>query len=156
MKKIFLLSSLFAIVVITACSSDDGHVDNQDTYRRGNNTPASDYFEYTIDVTSPNALDKSLDDEISINIDFKSTTGKTVHYTEVRIFSKLDSTEVFDGPANNHVDDDSGSYNFSDTFTLSKLNGFTVGTDWILEAKVWGTNPSEDDVVTSLGFHIGS
>ena len=140
--------------VFTACSSDDGGTDNPDTFRRGTNTPASDYFEYTIDVTSPNARDKSLDDEMSINIDFKSSTGKTVHYIEILIFSKLDSTVIYDQPSDNHIDDESGAYKFADTFTLSVANGVSIDTDWILEARVWGTNPGEEDVVKSLGFHI--
>ena len=140
--------------VFTACSSDDGGTDNPDTFRRGTNTPASDYFEYTIDVTSPNALDKSLEDEMSINIDFKSSTGKTVHYIDIRIFSKLDSTVIYNQPSDNHIDDDTGAYSFSDTFTLSVLNGVSSNTDWILEARVWGTNPSEEDEIKSLEFHI--
>ena len=32
---------------------------------------------------------------MSINIDFKRSTGKTVHYIEIRVFSKLDSTVVY-------------------------------------------------------------
>ena len=156
MKKILLFGSLMTMFIFTACSGDDGNTDNPDTFRRGTNTPASDYFEYTIDVNAPNVFNKSLNTEMTIDIDFKSSTGKTVHYIEILIFNKLDSTVIYDQPSDNHIDDDSGAYNFTDTFTLAVSNGVSSDTDWILEARVWGTNPSEEDVVESLGFHIPS
>jgi hypothetical protein len=157
MKKIFLLNSLIAIIFITACSSGDSHeIDHADDFRRGNNTPASDYFDYNITIASPNNLDKSIGDAMSINIDFKSSTGKTVHYIEISIISKLDGKVIYNKPSNMHIDDDSGMYNFNDTFTLSVDNGISVDTNWILEAKVWGTNADEEDVIKSIEFHINS
>jgi hypothetical protein len=154
MKKLLLFGISIALFVLTACSSDAPAIDNSGSFRRGTNTPASDYFEYKIDFTSPNKIDKGLNYEMPINIDFKSSTGKTVHYIEIRIFNKLDSTEVYNQPSDNHVDNDNGSHNFTDTFTLSVSNGISSDTDWILEAKVWGTNPEEEDVIMSLEFHV--
>ncbi len=145
------------ILIITACSSSDGNdTGSSEDFRRGNNTPASDNFEYKITFTSPDNADKSINDEMPVNIDFKSSTGNTVHYIEIRIYNKLDSTEIYNEPSNNHVDDDSGSYNYTDAVTLSVSNGFSVDTNWILEAKVWGTNPDEEDVIKLLEFHIKS
>ncbi len=155
MKKIFLFRVSMVILFITACSSSDGNdIGSTEDFRRGNNTPASDKFEYEISISSPNSFNKSVGDDLSINIDFKSSTGKIVHYIEILIYNKLDSTEIYNMPSNNHVDDDSGSYNFIDTFNLSKSNGVSMDTFWILEAKVWGTNPDEEDVIKSLEFHI--
>lgn len=144
------------ILFITACSSSDGNDGGTEDFRRGGNTPASDYFEYKITFNSPNSFNKSINDEMPVNIDFKSSTGKTVHYIEIRIYNKLDSTEIYNMPSNNHVDDDSGSYNYTDALTLSVSNGFSVDTNWILEAKVWGTNPEEEDVIMVVEFYIKS
>jgi len=155
MKKIYLFYTLIVVFFLTTCSSnDDNLTGNSNTFPIDNTTPDSAVtgFEYQVQISSPNTADKTIDDTISINVEFKSNTGNIVHYIEIRIYNKLDQTEIYKKPSNTHVDDASGLYDFSDNFILSANNGVSSNTDWVLEARVWIND--ENDVTKTLEFHV--
>ena len=155
MKSTFLFYTIITFVFLISCTSDDDNQmgGNNPPITGGNNQTGTN-FDYEIEISSPNNSDKNIDETIPIQIGFKSKTGKVVHYIEIRIFSKADSTEIYSKPSNNHIDQEGGVYDFKDNFVLSTDNGIVVNTDWILQAKVWGIDPSEVDVIKSIEFHI--
>lgn len=154
MKKIYLFYTLIVVFFLTTCSSnDDNSTGNSNTFPIDNTTPDSAVTGfYQVQISSPNTADKTIDDAISINVEFKSNTGNIVHYIEIRIYNKLDQTEIYKKPSNTHVDDASGLYNFNDNFILSANNGVSSNTDWVLEARVWIND--ENDVIKTLEFHV--
>ncbi len=155
MKNIFLLCTIINVFFIMSCSnSDDNPVGSSNPISTGNTNPAANNFDYQIKITSPNKIAKNIDESITIEIEFKSNTGKVVHYIEIRIYNKSNNKEIYKEPSNNHVDDSSGLYNFNDNFVLSENNGVSVNTNWVLEAKVWGTNANEADVIKTLEFQV--
>jgi len=111
-------------------------------------------FDYHAHVHSPSADDKNVGDMIHIHTDFTSETGEAVHHIKVRIYNKADNTEIYNQPDDAHVHETSGMAEFHDDFELSAANGVEAHTDWILEAKVWGHNAAEGEVIETIEFHV--
>lgn len=110
-------------------------------------------YEYHAHVYKPDSAVKHLGDSMPIEIEFESHTGETVHQINVRIYNATTFQEVYNKPADSHVNDPDGQHLFEDSVTLSAANGFAVG-DWILEAKVWGETDGEQEEVEQVQFHI--
>lgn len=141
MNKIFFSALIFSLVfVIASCDKDD---DN----------PVTEY-DYHAHIHSPNADDKHVGDTIHIHVNFESHAGETVHHVNVRIYNKSDNTEVYNKPDAAHVHETSGSFDLHDDFVLSNANGINEHTDWILEAKVWGHEAGEGEVIETVEFHV--
>ena len=111
-------------------------------------------FDYQSVISSPTADDKVVDDELDINVLFESKTGNTVHHAKVRIFSKDDNTEVYSGPADAHVHEEDGTFEYTDKFVLSEANGIVPDEHYILEAKVWGHEAGLQENVNQVEFHV--
>jgi len=141
MKKFFFLSVLLlcGLTVFTSCDKDDdedGHTD--------------DVPEYSIMIMQPTEEDKMAGDSIHIHVEFTEASNKTIHHAKVRIYNKEDNTEVYSGPSEAHVHEESGSYGYHDDFKLD-VDGHT---DWILEAKVWGHEAGAAEVIQTAEFHV--
>ncbi len=119
-----------------------------------NETTDEAIFEYHAHIMSPDTEDKHLDDTIHIHVEFESHTGETVHNVNVRIFNVENGTEVYNEPAESLVLGVTGEYAWHDSFVLSIANGFEAHSNWTLEAKVWGEETGEEEVVESVDFHV--
>ncbi len=133
---IFSLSFL-----MTACDKDDDADEATD-------------FDYHAHIHTPNTDDKHVNDALEISIDFESHTGEAVHHVKVRIYNKDDNTEIYNKPDVAHVHETDGKLEYQDMLMLSNDNGVMGHTDWILEAKVWGHDAGEGEVVETVEFHV--
>lgn len=112
-------------------------------------------LDYSVNIIAPTADDKNVDDLIQVSVDFNSGTGGTVHHVNVKIYNKMDATEiVYNNPDDAHVHETDGAFEFRDEFMLSNSNGVNEHTDWILEAKVWGHEAGAAEVLETLEFHV--
>jgi len=139
MKKFFFLSVLLlcGLTVFTSCDKDDDEGDDT--------TP-----EYSIMIMQPSTDDKMAGDSIHIHVEFSEANSKTIHHAKVRIYNKADNTEIYSGPSEAHVHEESGAYGYHDDFILN----VDAHTDWILEAKVWGHEAGAAEVVETIEFHV--
>ena len=124
MKK-FLILIAFINLILFACSDDD----NQLTY------------DYHAHIEQPIITSYQLDDSLKIQIN-------------VRITNKATGAEVYNKPTNEHVDDPSGSYEFTDSILLNTANGFSANSTWVLEAKVWGHEDGIEEENSIFEFTI--
>jgi hypothetical protein len=111
-------------------------------------------YAYHAHIHSPNTDAKHVNDELVINVNFESHTGETIHHVNIKIYNKADNTVVYNKPNDAHVGQSSGDFTFEDTFILSNENGVEAHSNWILEAKVWGSSEEEGEVVDTLEFHV--
>lgn len=146
MKKLLFLSITATLFLFTACHKDDdsGHEHENETTE----------YEYHAHVHSPNTDTKNVNDILEIEVEFESHAGETVHNISVRIYNKDDNTEIYKQPEDGHVHETSGKYEFKDEFELSADNGVVAHTDWVLEAKVWGSNGTDGEVTETVEFHV--
>jgi hypothetical protein len=140
MKQYFLFFAALGLMTFIACDKDEDP------------DPASIY-EYHAHIHQPTNTAKMMDDTLQINVEFESHTGEPVHHINVRIFNKVDSTEVYNKPDEPHVHDTSGSHTYTDEYVLSTANGFSPGT-WVLEAMVWGHEDGLEEVAEQVEFTI--
>ncbi len=141
-KHIFYSILFLSILLLTfSCGDDDA-------------TPKHTAFDYHAHIHSPSTVDKHVGDTIHIHTDFSSMTGETVHHVKVRIYNVADNTEIYNQPNEAHVHESDGMHDFHDDFILSATNGVEAHTDWILEAKVWGHEVEEGEVVETIQFHV--
>ncbi len=147
MKNIFF--SLFVIALIaTSCKSDDEGPQNHD-----HETDTS--LDYSAQIMSPDVNNKKLDEEIHIHAVLESGTKQTVHHVKVRIYNKADHTlVVYEKPEKAHVHNQEGKFELHDDLKLSIGNGFLSDSNWVIEAKVWGHEAGEDEVMIVREFHI--
>jgi hypothetical protein len=138
-KLIFPLLILAASLFVFSCGKDDDD---------------SIEYEYHAHIHSPNTDDKNVDETLNIEVDFESHSGETVHHIQVRIYNKTTNAEIYKKPSDAHVHEESGLYTFEDTFVLSAANGITANSDWVLEAKVWGHEDGEGEVMETVEFHV--
>jgi len=139
MKNLFSLLLLgLSIIMLSSCGDDDEKT----------------IYDYSATITSPDGMDMHLDQTLNINVDFESGTEETVHHAKVRIFNKDDNTEIYNGPAGAHVHAMSGKFEYRDEFVLSEENGASAHSNWVLEAKVWGHEAGESEVVQQVEFHV--
>ncbi len=144
MKKIFFFLAIVASVsFLTSCGDDDDQM--------------SDDPQYSITINSPNAEDKHVNDDLTINIDMISGSNMTVHHANIRIYNKDDNSIIAYNRADDeemHVHEDDGNFNWTYTLKLDETNNVTAHSDWILEAKVWGHEAGLAEVVETLEFHV--
>ena len=142
MHRIFFSFLTFSLVYILAsCNKDDDQTTDTE-------------YEYHAHIHSPNTDDKHVGDMIHLHVEFESHTGETVHHVNIRIYNKLDNTEVYNKPDAAHVHETNGAYEWHDDFVLSNANGVVEHTDWVLEAKVWGHEAEEGEVIETIEFHV--
>ncbi|MGB1204143.1 MAG: hypothetical protein ACPG5B_00785 [Chitinophagales bacterium] len=144
MKKLFFLLSIVSFSFFVACDKDDDDHDHDNTTE----------FAYHAHIMSPDSTDKHLNDTIHLHINFEDHDGNTLHNVNVRIFNQADNTEVYNAPADSHIHEMSGSYEWHDDVILSEANGFSAHSDWTLEAKVWGMEDGASEVIESVDFHV--
>jgi hypothetical protein len=120
----------------------------------GDDEPETIDYDYQIEIISPNADDKRVGDVLPIEIVFDSGTGEVVHHVKVRIYNKLDNTEIYNGPDVAHIHSTDGLHEFKTNFELTNVNGVEAHSDWVLEAKVWAETAGEGEVVETLEFHV--
>lgn len=131
----FKLLALVAVLCWGSCKND--HDDPE--------------YDYHAHIHSPTSDAKNVGDVLHIEVEFESHTGETVHHVNVRIYNKADNTEIYNKPDDPHVHETSGTYEYTDDFTLSGISG---NTDWVLEASVWGHEDNEEKVTESVEFHV--
>lgn len=145
MNKFILSTLLLLTFIITSCDKDE--------------EPETINFDYHAHINSPSTDDKNLNDSVHIHVDFESHTGETVHHVNVKIYNKVDPTQIaYNGPSDAHVHDEDGVYDYHDDFALTVDEGISAHSDWILEATVWGPvdedGVREGEVVESIEFHV--
>lgn len=136
--KYFLILIATINLVLFACSDDDTKL----------------IYDYHAHIEQPVKTSFQLNDSFNIQINFESHTGETVHHINVRIINKSTGVEVYNKPSNEHVDDPSGSYEFTDAFLLSAANGFSTNSTYVLEAKVWGHEDGIEEEISKFEFSI--
>ncbi|PHN02708.1 hypothetical protein [Flavilitoribacter nigricans] len=141
MRTVWRSVFFLVLLVFVACKKEEDE-------------PMTTDYHYHAHILQPNADDKQVDDSLHIHVEFESHTGETVHHVNVRIYNKNDNTEIYSKPADAHVHETSGVYEFQDDFTLSEANGVTAHSDWILEASVWGHDNREGEMIEQVEFHV--
>lgn len=143
MKNILYTGFFFAsLLVIVSCGKEDDH--NHDTTE----------YEYHAHIHSPGTSSKEMGDTLPIEVEFERHAGEAVHHINVSIYRKGDNNKIYSKPTEAHIHHLQGVYTFEDELVLSDVNGFISGTDWILEAKVWGEEEGEGLEVETVEFHI--
>jgi hypothetical protein len=142
MKTKFSLPLFFVLLAVAACKKQD------------DDEPTTTDFQYHAHIQELNSDDKHVNDTLHIRVLFESHTGETVHHINVRIYNKNDNTEIYNKPADAHVHETSGEYEFQDDFVLSEANGVNAHTDWVLEASVWGHENREGEEMEQVEFHV--
>ena len=142
--KFLFLSLIATAVIFTSCSKDD-----DDDHHHGGGD-----FNYHAHIHAPNTDDKHVGDTLMIDVTFEEHSGLTVHHVNIRVINKATGAEIYNAPAKGHVHEESGTYQYTDTFILSNANGVEGHTDWILEAKVWGDGEGVGEVQESVEFHV--
>lgn len=140
MKQIIFSFFISSILIFTSCSKDENPV-------------AIDYS-YHAHVHSPDSTDKNFGDTLGIHVEFESHTGETIHHINIQISNKENNAVVYSKPDDPHVDETSGLYEFEDELILSSANGFSIGTNWVLKATVWGDQDGEGEVSETVEFHV--
>ena len=138
MKHYLIILSVLFSLFIYACDDDEDD---------------AAIYDYHAHIHHPNTTSGTIGDTLEIEVEFESHTGQPVHHINVRVFNKVDFTEVYNKPDDAHVFDSSGAYTFEDHFILSSANGLTVG-DWVLEATVWGETDGQEETSASVEFHL--
>lgn len=134
---IFLIALLSFAVVISSCKKDK-----------------DPDFQYKVHIHMPNADDKHIGDTMHVHVDFKSETELPVHHVNVRIYDKDSGTEIYNMPTSAHVHAEGGTHEHHDDVILDSSNGITGHADLILEAKVWGDEAGQGEVMESVEFHV--
>jgi len=131
MNKLLILSlSIFSILFFNACDKEE---DNEVDYG------------YSARIMSPNADDKKVGDDIHLHVEFESSTGETIHNVNVKVYNKADNSIVlFDGPEDAHVHTTEGNHEVHADIALTEANKVQGDTHWIVEAKVWPHDDSDD------------
>ena len=137
MKNILFVILILAIAFFSACDK----------------TPIIDY-DYHAHILSPSQDNKTVGDTVHIVIDFESHTGETIHHIKVRLYDTEFGTEIFNYPSDPHVGETSGSYDLHEHVVLAESAGVTGHTNWVLEAKVWGENDGDGEVIETVQFHV--
>lgn len=138
--SLYTLLLLSASLFMFSCGDDDDEVVTD--------------FEYSMNIASPSADDKNVNDNLHIHVDFASANAETIHHIKVRIYNAADGTEIYNKPDDAHVHQEDGAYTYEDDFMLSNANGVEAHTDWILETKVWAHEAGLAEVVETIQFHV--
>lgn len=112
--------------------------------------PEAEGLKYELEILSPDTDAKHVGDTIQIQVVFSEANGDIIHHINVQIHEKGDTAHVvYNMPAEAHVHQ-MGTYTFTDEFVLE----VPEHTDWVLQAKVWGEAPMEDEKQASIEFHV--
>lgn len=143
LKNVKLLIALMLTVgVFFACGDDD-------------DTQMMDDPQYSVMIMQPNTEDKHVNDSIHVHVEFASATNQTVHHVKVKIYNKVDETNIiFDAPAEAHVHAENGSYAVHAAVGLTNDAGVEAHSDWIMEAKVWGHEAGASEVIEQIEFNV--
>ncbi len=141
MKKLFFLSVLIlaGLTIFTSCDKDDDDHDHED-----------DVPEYSIMIMQPNTDDKMVGDSMHIHVEISEVSKRTVHHAKIRIYNKADNTEIYSGPSEAHVHEETGEFSYHDDIIL----GLDPDTHWVLEAKVWGHEAGVGEATETVEFHV--
>jgi len=116
--------------------------------------PGETEFAYHAHIHSPNTDDKKVGDELSIDVEFESHSGETVHHVEVMIYDKDNPDNIiYKKPEEAHVHATEAEYIYKDVIMLNGDNGVEGHTDWVLQARVWGP-AGAGEVIESVEFHV--
>jgi len=141
MKNLFLFALLTMMCVFNSSCKDDDDDHNDDAA-----------VEYHAHIMSPDAEDKNVGDDIHIHVNFEEHDGATIHHVNVKIYNKDDnSIIIFDEPSEAHVHAD-GTHEVHGDVTLD--GDVLEHTDWIMEAKAWGHEAGEHEVMETVEFHV--
>ena len=136
MKNYFLILLAIGFFVAGCDKDDDG-----DTM-----TPP----DYTVQIMQPSADDKAVGESIHIHVNFDEAEQTTIHHVRVTITNKADGTVLYTGPSAAHVHEETGHHEHHDDVTLN----VDAGTEWILEAKVWGHEAGLAEVAETVEFKV--
>lgn len=128
---------IFCLLAITIHSCGD----DEDTHQGP---------DYKIQIMQPSADDKNVGDSMHIHVNFDEENGGTVHHINVTIKSAADGSVVYSAPSEAHVHEESGHYEHHDDFVLN----VDAGTEWVIEAKVWGHEAGMGEVTSSRNFNV--
>ena len=137
----FCLISIILLGLVPACHDDEQAL-------------SVDEFQYHVRIYAPDTTARHLGDTLHIDVEFESQTGMTVHHVNVRIYNVSTLVEVYNQPADAHVHEISGVYEFTDHLVLSEANSFSAHSDWVLEASVWGHDEGVSEVRETIEFHV--
>ena len=141
MKKLLLFALLAVMCVFNSSCKDHDDDHNDDAA-----------VEYHAHIMSPDATDKNVGDDIHIHVNFEEPDGATIHHVNVKIYNKDDnSIVIFDEPSEAHVHAD-GTYEVHGDVTLD--GDVLAHTDWVMEAKAWGHEAGEGEVMETVEFHV--
>jgi len=138
---IFITMFLSSFLLATSCGEDEEVIMETE-------------YDYHAHIHTPNAEDKHVGNTLEIDIDFESHAEQPVHHINVRIYNVLDNMEIYNKPDAAHVHATEGKHEFKDKFVLSNENGVEAHSDWVLEAKVWGEEGGEGEVIEKIEFHV--
>ena len=139
MKTLLIPTLLLASFYLLSCDKDDDTVVS---------------YDYHAHIAQPSSADKILGETLPIEVEFESHSGEAVEHVNIKIFNKTNPTlVVYDKPTDAHVPGGAADFTYSDQFVLSAANGVASG-DWILEARVWGEEDGQDEVVERVEFHV--
>ena len=157
MKVHFAFIFMLFSMLLFGCSDSGEEINTTNSGGTGTNSGNQNnglYYDHKVEIKSPNNLNKTIDTKMEIEVEFSSQTNRTVHYIQIRIYNKSDDTESYNMPSNTHLDDDSGFYVFKDELNLGTDIGFSSGTTWVFEAKVWGPGSDNEEILKTLEFSI--
>jgi hypothetical protein len=137
MKQIilYLLGAFLFIAIVNGCD-DEPEPLPENVYQIRIIEPSIDFVMNT--------------DTLKLHIEFSDSLGGVVENVKVRFYSLADNTVVYEEPDSSAVAS-SGTYTFTG-FRL--LNDLPAHSNWVLEARVWGKNPGESEVVKTKGIHV--
>lgn len=110
-------------------------------------------YDYHAHIFMPTDADKQMGQTMQIDVEFESHTGEAVEHIKIRIYNADNQAEAYNAPADSHLTGGESHYTYQDTVLLSPANGFGAG-DWILEAKVWGSDEINEEAIEIVRFHI--
>jgi len=157
MNRLLVLGlSILSILYFNACDKDSDNKDEDNDYG------------YRIQIMSPDTTAKKVGDNVHLHVMFESTTGKTVHNVNVKVYNKADNSIVlFDEPSKDtHVHETDGKHEIHGDIELTEAEGVQMHTNWIVEAKVWphgdddgeghdhGEHGDEHAVTETVEFHV--
>lgn len=163
MKYPFLLILAFLSFQLISCNNDDTTDDPMDEHNgdHDHDNHGNDHgddetidYQYHAHINSPEGGMKHLGETLSLRVNFESHSGETVHHVQVRIYEKDGGKEIYKKPDDAHVHAMDGAHAFEDDLPISAENGFVTGTNYVLEAKVWGLDTEDGMVFETIEFMV--
>jgi len=105
--------------------------------------------EYSVMIMSPDTTAKHVGDTIHLHVNFDEAHGNIIHHINVQIYEKSSGTVIYSAPAEAHAHVEAHHEHHDDV--ILDVAGHT---DWVLEAKAWGHDGGEHEVVEMVEFHV--